>query len=321
MINVVGRSNTVGLDRDRDLVVETLREAGLDVTFSHYRSRSVVAAPMLRRPRYRATIFLERVFLRWLGTAAVDLLIPNQERFPRRHVRRLRHIDRVLCKTRHAESIFSGLGCAAAYVGFTSRDRRQRAVDRIPKAVLHLAGRSTLKGTEAVLRLWRKHPEWPELVVIRHDGHTLEGSANIRVVHEYLDDDELRRLQNRCAIHVCPSLAEGWGHALVEGLSCGAIVLTTDAPPMNEVVGPDRGIRIPYTKTSPRHLGTCYFVDEVQLERAVERALSWPPSARRAMSARARHWFEDNDRRFRRRLVEVVDDVLKRTPDLQTAGG
>ena len=55
--------------------------------------------------------------------------------------------DAVLCKTRHAERIFRALGSDARYVGFTSPDRMREAVPR-ERVFLHLAGRSSAKGTQ-----------------------------------------------------------------------------------------------------------------------------------------------------------------------------
>jgi hypothetical protein len=44
---------------------------------------------------------------------------------------------------------------------------------------------------------------------------------------------------NSHLFHVCPSQYEGWGHCLHEGLGVGAVVLTTDAPPMSYFVDPN----------------------------------------------------------------------------------
>ena len=96
----------------------------------------------------------------------------------------------------------------------------------------------------------------------------------------------------------------------MEGLSCKALVVTTDAPPMNEVVDPGRGICVPFATSSPRHLGTSFNVDEEALEESVQTLLDLPVEESRQLGKRAREWFLNNDLRFRARLPEVLDQVL-----------
>ena len=143
-INIVGRINGVGLDRDASLIAEILSGSGIQITFSHYRQRSWLRSLIPGQPRFEATIFLERVFPAWIGTSRKSLLIPNQERYPHRHVGRLRRIDHVLAKTRHARDVFDGLGCPVSYVGFTSEDRLDEAQSMDYGSVLHLAGASNV---------------------------------------------------------------------------------------------------------------------------------------------------------------------------------
>ncbi|MDB4411207.1 hypothetical protein N9182_01360, partial [bacterium] len=78
-INLVARTNGVGLDRDVDLVARALEGAGYKVVKSHSRGispwKAIFASP---KKKYTANIFMERVFPRWIGSAEVNVLIPNQ---------------------------------------------------------------------------------------------------------------------------------------------------------------------------------------------------------------------------------------------------
>ena len=49
---------------------------------------------------------------------------------------------------------------------------------------------------------------------------------------------------NTYTFHICPSLCEGFGHYISEGLSCGAVVITNNCAPMNELVNCNNGILI-----------------------------------------------------------------------------
>ena len=151
-INIIARTNGVGLDRDVDLVHDCLTAAGHEVSVSHCRAISPLRAVFPGRATYDANIFLERVFPRWLGSAHTNLLIPNQERFPERHIGRLKKIDHILCKSRHAEEIFSKHG-KTEFIGFTSTDMLDETANKDYQSFFHLAGRSTLKGTETILKL------------------------------------------------------------------------------------------------------------------------------------------------------------------------
>ena len=153
-----------------------------------------------------------------------------------------------------------------------------------------------------------RKPEWPLLTVIQRAPLNLPPTmpANLRLITEYLDDDALRVLQNRHAFHLCPSETEGFGHHLVEGMSVGAITLTTDAPPMNEMVAADCGVLVASGHTGTQRLATTYFVDPISLEAGVERMLALGVEERRTRSEAARAWWEANDHAFRQRLADAV---------------
>lgn len=293
-ILIVGKQNKFGLSKD----IEFLRKALSDsdpyavIGTAGIRERSVLQR-LTSKKAAKTIIHIERVFPSWFSAAEKHILIPNQERFPKRHLGRLKNIDLVLAKTRHAEEIFKAHGVKTEYVGFESEDRFDPTVEKDWNRFFHLAGGSTLKGTDEILSLWEKHPEWPELVLVQKTPTWKNPfPANVTVKSGYMDDAELKRLQNTCGIHLCPSLSEGWGHHIVEAMSTESLVLTTDAPPMNEHINENNGVLVPYAKTQPRHLGTCYFVDIDALEKTIHALINTPTQGKIEKGRAARKGYE-----------------------------
>jgi hypothetical protein len=53
---------------------------------------------------------------------------------------------------------------------------------------------------------------------------------------EHISFTQVRRFQSEHPIHICASEREGFGHYLNEARAAGALIITTDHPPMNELV-------------------------------------------------------------------------------------
>ncbi|MGV8939476.1 MAG: glycosyltransferase family 1 protein [Allorhizobium sp.] len=305
---IIGKDSKFGLTKDIEILAAALRRNNLGGRLAIVGIRQRSLWDWLQGRRLAETaIHIERIFPRWYSAARRHILIPNQERFPRRHLGRLKHVDLVLAKTHHAAEIFRANGIAAEYLGFTSQDRRDLSVERNWNRFVHLAGGSTLKGTEDILALWHKHPEWPQLTLVQKQ-HLAPRTvpANVTLISEFLGDGALRQIQNEHGIHLCPSRAEGWGHHLVEGMSVGALVIATNAAPMNEHVGPDSAILVECARSEPRHIGTSYFVAIDALEAAIERAIAMTEAEKARYGQAARLAFEQIDLAFASRLAALL---------------
>lgn len=326
-INLIARDNGVGLSRDLRLLAEALRSGGCEVTVTGIRRGKATKwlRPWARRIEWslrrvfcgrRAkthdiNMMLEHVWPDDAPFAHINVLIPNPEWLLPRDQRRLHRVDRILAKTRHAEVLFRELGHAVDYVGFTSIDRMIRHVPR-DRDFFHLAGRSRSKGTERLLALWRRHPEWPRLTVVQSPHNAQPGApvANIDHMVGYIDDDALQELQNRHRFHLCPSETEGYGHYLTEAMSVGAVVITLDAPPMNELIGPERGLLVPPSSTTGRqHLATTYFFDDTAMEVAIEKAIAMDDGTILQMGDCAREWFVANEASFTPRVLRSISSL------------
>ncbi|HEY6895079.1 MAG TPA: glycosyltransferase, partial [Rhodanobacteraceae bacterium] len=269
-VHLVARDNGAGLSRDITILSDAVASGGFDLTVSALgqgglrrgarsaRLRSRLAWEAFRRgrsSRYDVNLMDERIWPNFRNLARCNVLLPHPEWFDVRWIPQLAMIDCVFAKTRHAVPIFEAQRRQTIFVGFSSLDRRLDDVPREP-IFFHLGGRSVNKGSQPLLDLWLRRPDLPPLTMIQRAPLERPATlpANVRLVAEYLDDAELRILQNRHLFHLCPSETEGFGHHLVEGMSCGAITLATDAPPMNEMIAPERGVLVPYARTGTQQL-------------------------------------------------------------------
>ena len=302
---------------DLDLVCGILEQSGFDVTRAAMSDRSkrgrgsrVARRLVSFRGRFDINLFLAPIFPEWLPLARKNVLVPNAEGFAQ--VNWLKRIDLVLAKTRMTEDIFRAQGCRTEFVSFTSTDHLDESVPRDFTRFFHSCS-SLFKGTQSLLETWKRHPEWPELVAIvnNNDNVTPEMAApNIRLIRERVPFNELRQLQNSIGFHLCTSEAEGFGHYIMEAMSCRSVTLTTDGPPMNELVRPDRGVLIERLPDAvPMRLSHRYFFDPASLEREVDRVLRMNPVERAAMGDSARAFFLKNDQAFRQRFVDVLRDL------------
>lgn len=334
-VNIVAWHNGGGLSRDIEILYSALEGGDFELHVNGYplaqapvrRQRIVHRAANLwyawRRRRqlteapYDVNIFLEDISPAFFRYARVNTFIPNPEWFKRYQRLYLRGIDVVLCKTRGAEETFGALGSKTRMVSFTSADRRD-TVERHTQqpGFLHVAGRSWQKGTGALIDAWLKHPEWPQLTIVQNAKTYAQtrvkpvAAPNITHLLQRLDDAALKALQNSISVHLCPSEAEGFGHCIAEAMSCSAVTLTTDAPPMNELITPERGILVSYHRMQKQRAGANYYVDPADLERKIVAILQLDAASRQGLGQRARAWYEENDRAFRAQLVGALEEAL-----------
>jgi len=275
------------------------------------------------RPPVR--IFLEAVATGDLLSGARKVLVPNPEWFSWHDEWALPLMDLIACKTRSAEQRFAQAGLPTFLLGFTSPDRSGTGAPGVPdskgnrpplsRTTLHVASGGIQKGTAELLAVWRRHPEWPELIVLAGRARTdLEGASNIRILSEWISDTDLEQLMRSCPIHACCSIAEGFGHTILESMSCGALVLTTDLEPMNELVDEGRGLLVPPHSIEPMNWGRQAVLDPEALEAGIEKALSMSEEELRDRGRNARAWYLDNDRDFHERLAAFAALVADSEP-------
>ncbi|MGC1549468.1 MAG: glycosyltransferase [Rhodanobacter sp.] len=310
---LIGRDNGAGLSRDMILLADALRSTGnaIDMAALPHRGRFAEWLTRLRLARSASVLdfnlMLERIRPEFLRAARHNILIPNPEYFRPEDRAELHHMNAVWVKTHHAQRLFDNLGVPTHYIGFTSPDRRNVDVPR-RHAFFHGPGRSGNKGTEALLKLWAAHPSWPMLTVVWRRKRVDVGPlpANTTLIREHLDDATYRRLQNEHRFHLCPSQTEGYGHYLVEAMSCAAVAVTLNAEPMNELVTTERGVLVPAHAIGQQDLATLYGYMDTSMAAAIERCIAMPQSESDILGIAARRWYEKELLAFPKRLQAAL---------------
>ncbi|WP_227537478.1 glycosyltransferase [Marinobacter litoralis] len=303
------------LSRLRGLAFErTLPKA---VASRYYLCRRWLMVRLSRSARdINLVIHLENVRPSELHLNATHWLIPNQEWFIESRLPYLRFIDQILCKTHQAVEIFSSKHSNSRYLGFTGSicPDNPEPLHKDYELALHVAGNSQFKGTDALVNCWKDHPEWPKLVVVsQHLQGVSALSTNIQH-HQSLPEKDLTVLWEKAGLAIIPSEVEGYGQVLAEAMAHGCVTITTDAPPMNEVIHRKRGFLITPLRNEPFRLGTRYFVSQTAIEKAMAEVLNVNEHTLKELSTASITWYRSNHSEFIQRLQAYLNQITRQPP-------
>ena len=277
--------------------------------------------------RADVNLFSSEIHPAWLKLAPVNVLLANAEQDVRQsstprlrperfaevtdQLRYLRLVDEVWAKTRQAEAAYARNGLPVRYVGFTARDRFLPGVAKDEGAgwLCVVGDNFGNKSLRPLLHAWARNPDFPRLtVVLRPELAPFAlppELPNLVYVARHVPDAELREMQNRCAVHVCASVMEGFGHAIAEAMNAAALLIAADAPPMSEHVGEDRGALFGATDPTPHAFAAKWSIDEALLEATVRRVIGISADERASRGRAARAHYLAADAAFRLRFKEA----------------
>ena len=113
---------------------------------------------------------------------------------------------------------------------------------------LHTAGTSNLKGTRQLVQCWVSEPSLPPLDVYIDNGAfdaSVNGDLKKSMQHSrsplhvnvgMVERSVFANMTAEAAFFMCPGLSGGYGHYINQARAAGAVVITTDLPPMNELI-------------------------------------------------------------------------------------
>jgi hypothetical protein len=300
-------ANGIGLERDCKLLGDWLVERGHFVCLQQY-DAPAPKEDQLHYGIYDLGFFIETMAEHLVPMAKRWHYIANPEWLKAEYVRPIqRHCDKIIAKTRDAERTLRERFSNVYYSGFLASSKRDTSIPRVPEC-LHIGGNSGHRGTAAVISAWREYRYWdneslPPLTVISNSKQIEAVDCPGITFIRRATDEQLKLLQNSCLFHLQPSEYEGFGHALHESQSVGAILLTTGAGPMAECHAP---FEMKVKETKKAHQATLYCVSPQEIREAVPRMAALPnyEIARMQLEARAR--FEKGNAEFTERFEQLL---------------
>ena len=273
-----------------------------------YREGKARNDQILRSMKTSSTaIFLEHVFEsseimsydRRVYVANPEWLIPADEARVRAG-----YVTEFWHKTRSGVHLLSAMfpGQAHSYVGFTSLDNFGDQPAPNYSKMGHFTGKALgRRHTQELLDIWSENPSLPQLSVHFHNTQIPDitdwlENKNIRVKLGMMEEKHFSKEFAGHGVQLCTSSTEGFGHHINEARAIGALVVTLDAPPMNELVDATSGVLVKFSERLPHHCGFFYKSSKEQLLEAIGRVVAMSSEERVQLGESARRRFlEERD--------------------------
>jgi glycosyltransferase involved in cell wall biosynthesis len=293
-VQVITRDNGFGLSKDVQVLREALKDHDVDFT-------------PFDKPRkggdWHWNIHLELVNHAHFRNARINAFVPNAEWMQNAWVPLLSGFDVVIAKTKDCERIFKALHSNVVFTGWTSPDTAVR-VNRERTDMIHCAGDSLAKGTHALIQAAAKVPN-AKITILTKRPITAILPSSVTIKQGVLPQEEFDTYR-RAPIHLCPSNYEGFGHYINEARAMGATIITTDAPPMNEMVNTGYGILAPVCSNRRQHLAEEGHVCVEALAESMQFALEHNSTHGSEWGPKARSAYEEDRLAFHERINALV---------------
>jgi hypothetical protein len=286
-----------GLAKDRLILGDALRSLGCSVTL-HGVNGDINASSA------DINIFCESLCPSCFNEAPLNWFIPNPEWYCH-EMELLNSIDLILCRTHEVQRIFMELKKDTFYLGFSSLDLYNPRISKKYTKYFHLPGSSLQKGTRSILKAWEQNSNFPHLTIVKSSDLGYRVPLKVDWINQWLTTEHLSKLQNSCGVHLCPSETEGYGHYLMEAMSVGAVVVTTNAPPMNEFIVDERCL-VPYTSWRFQRLGTNFYIDSNGLEEVITRLMKLSQRELEAIGKKNRKRYLELRKDFKGNLKQLL---------------
>ncbi len=314
-INLITYNNSYGLTKDVQQLKNSLINIfpDLDCQFVNFYDYKCRFADI--------NIFLEIISNILLKYAKYNILIPNQEWFYNNWKNYINLLDLILVKTKYAQSIFIDLkqDKQVKYLGWRSLDRFMSKKINKQRVFVHICGKSIYKQSQTIIDQWKE--DYPSLTIVYSPKDVKlneKKTSNINYITQMMSEQDLNQLMNESYFHLCCSETEGYGHYINEAKSCHSIVITTNGPPMNELINEKNGFLINCSKKKKLkdNLGNRYLIDIEHFNETIEKIIDLPDPTLKIYGQEARKSFLELNESYLYNLRDIFNEIFKKISDI-----
>lgn len=175
-INILSRElfNGAGKEADALILKEELNRIGHRVNFFDFLEEKTITPADIN-------VFLAKFETNLFPTAKFNWLLVNPD-FCYGSLNELQKFDLIICKTEESCRIFNSINIDIYFLGFTSIDCHIPSFSKNFSKMIHIAGKSPMKGTEEVFEAWGNDPSLPEILVIKHNATIKDIPKNVQLI-------------------------------------------------------------------------------------------------------------------------------------------
>lgn len=266
---------------------------------------------ILFREKNTVGIHLESIFYENLYRSEHHILIPNQEWFEVSHVQLLPYIKEVWVKTKFAQEIYVQYKRPVRYIGFCSvLEHYDAGVPKSRDYFFSRTGMSEYRGAKNLIDVWARHPEWPPLKIVIHPStRPLFKPDNVEFLDIFPRVEDFVRFSSGSLFHIYATETEGFGHSILEAMGYGAVVMVTNAPPMNEIANESCALMLTAEYSGQKSIAPRFAVVPEALEATIEKAMKMDDESITKIGVAAQQRMLDFKQDFYNSLHEAVNNL------------
>ena len=313
-VNIIGNTNSLGLAQDihilHGMVFNTLGEGTIIRHVPHFHPECEEAD---------INFFIESINPALFHSAEKNIWIANPEWTQKNWEPYGRMVDEIWVKTHEAVKLFETWG-KVRYINWTSVDKTVPITKDYGRAIVPVGKnpwRHPKPIVQAYMRVQQTNPDLferlPVIELVYYDLHVPkipDVIASKFVVHsDRMSEKDYDQLMADCGLMICTSAAEGFCHAVNEGMSAECMLLLSSIKPFSEITNNAIWATSARSVPHPECLGVLEDVDVGSLVECLTLYVNMSHHDKRTESRANRDRYEQRHAKFLKTIEKAIQSV------------